>query len=385
MNGMSPYASYIKQQNQAQVKADASWGLVDGHNGISNGAAQHPEAPATPDRATMLVVQHAASDAEAQRHTIIQVLGEDGNLKPATAAGAATLAPGVIQRASLPSGAHTPGTDSSGSAVVTALVQLGDHKDSNQEGGGEGQAGTVHVLKYNMQGGTQAGDMGPDHVLVLDRPTHQTLAAVPGGGKAVPTTTGSPGGAGGQVVVASSLEAWTHTKSSKQPTSNMAMQALVPAGNFHGAYHANGNVSLIGKHKSKQQHPQQSLVNGNLHVPSDPHGAKKPAGTALTHFRSAAKGVAATTRFHLAAFGVRWSVMRAAASRLLSRVATNFWDGTEEEGHHTSGPSLAAGGSSTGAPGGGGGGQDSYETQILENSIQKIGALLAVGFGDAGR
>lgn len=48
-----------------------------------------------------------------------------------------------------------------------------------------------------------------------------------------------------------------------------------------------------------------------------------------------------------------------------------LWDGPggqDEDGHG-------------GAAGGGAG---AYETEVLENSIAKIGALLAIGFGDAG-
>lgn len=87
---------------------------------------------------------------------------------------------------------------------------------------------------------------------------------------------------------------------------------------------------------------------------------------------------ASHVRLALAAAGARWAATRAKAKDLLRRVATNFWDGTEED------PAAGPQGSTSAAADAKAKGPGSYETQILENSIQKIGALLAVGFGDAG-
>ncbi|GFH05691.1 uncharacterized protein HaLaN_00191, partial [Haematococcus lacustris] len=67
-----------------------------------------------------------------------------------------------------------------------------------------------------------------------------------------------------------------------------------------------------------------------------------------------------------------------AVQQQVNRMASNFWDGTDED----EGDASSRVGSSQGQ--GRQRQESSYETQILENSIQKIGALLAVGFGDAG-
>ncbi|MEW5318157.1 MAG: hypothetical protein WDW38_009402 [Sanguina aurantia] len=57
-----------------------------------------------------------------------------------------------------------------------------------------------------------------------------------------------------------------------------------------------------------------------------------------------------------------WSVVHTYLNAMLQHMAQNFWDGGEEDQKN----------------------MGSYETAVLENSILKIGALLAVGFGDAG-
>ncbi len=80
----------------------------------------------------------------------------------------------------------------------------------------------------------------------------------------------------------------------------------------------------------------------------------------------------------------RWQVFKARVQALLRRLASNFWDGTDEEQPAGGDPKKAVVGAEEEGGGGGGKNAASYETQLLENSIQKIGALLAVGFGDAG-
>ena len=63
----------------------------------------------------------------------------------------------------------------------------------------------------------------------------------------------------------------------------------------------------------------------------------------------------------------RWSAGWSRVGRTAERVVDYFWNGPPEDG-------FGAGGQSAG----------SYETHVLEESLQKVGALLAVGFGDAG-
>lgn len=57
-----------------------------------------------------------------------------------------------------------------------------------------------------------------------------------------------------------------------------------------------------------------------------------------------------------------WMVVHTYLNSVTQHLLHNFWDGGEEDQKH----------------------MGSYETAVLENSILKIGALLAVGFGDAG-
>ncbi len=87
------------------------------------------------------------------------------------------------------------------------------------------------------------------------------------------------------------------------------------------------------------------------------------------------------------AAAAQWRATAAQAQALLKRAVRNFWDGDDEE---QAGPRGGANKSASGGDPDGEGkaaaeeAAPTYETQLLENSIQKIGALLAVGFGDAG-
>ncbi|KAG2495222.1 hypothetical protein HYH03_006828 [Edaphochlamys debaryana] len=64
---------------------------------------------------------------------------------------------------------------------------------------------------------------------------------------------------------------------------------------------------------------------------------------------------------------VAWVRLKEGVRNTLGRMWSYLWDGTAED-----------------ETGGGSGTAGAYETEVLENSIAKIGALLAIGFGDAG-
>lgn len=116
-------------------------------------------------------------------------------------------------------------------------------------------------------------------------------------------------------------------------------------------------------------------------------------GNAAGGWRIAGSSVTAALRLQNDAGNTRWQRLKDKTNRILRRLATNFWDGTDEEhpvAHRPAGPGPNPR-SGDAKHGDGKVAQQevdkntaSYETQVLENSIQKIGALLAVGFGDAG-
>jgi hypothetical protein len=123
-------------------------------------------------------------------------------------------------------------------------------------------------------------------------------------------------------------------------------------------------------------------------------GAAGAGGGLQHHHHHQAWGGEAAPGWRGRAARTRGACGRAAArvQRGAARVWTYLWDGDQEAEDGGRG-----GGPGGGGPGGGGQGMggeldgpggrahaSTYETEVLEDSIGKIGALLAVGFGDAG-
>lgn len=113
--------------------------------------------------------------------------------------------------------------------------------------------------------------------------------------------------------------------------------------------------------------------SGSLCIPGRPASRAAPRSLLLRAMSAEMARPGLFTRFTSA-----WRSMLKRVTHLCARVFEYFWDGLPDEAAHGgAGPAGAAGG-------GPGSASDSYETMILEDSMQKIGALLAIGFGDAG-
>ncbi|KAG2449913.1 hypothetical protein HYH02_000019 [Chlamydomonas schloesseri] len=112
--------------------------------------------------------------------------------------------------------------------------------------------------------------------------------------------------------------------------------------------------------------PKLSLSTGAAEGP----GAASSAGGGWARGANRGSDQAALTRFmsFRVRMWARWVRVRQLLRTWAERVWTYLWDGPPE------GEADEAGGTGAGA----------YETEVLENSIAKIGALLAIGFGDAG-
>ena len=134
--------------------------------------------------------------------------------------------------------------------------------------------------------------------------------------------------------------------------------------------------------------PSLSNANGEL-----PGGAGVDGGVLAA---SAAAGRALLRRAvgRPLAAGWRWASRAARGlGDAAGRVVDHLWNGPEESDQGAAGGGGRGVGAGSGGTAGGGGAisggglsdpTGSYETHILEDSLQKIGALLAVGFGDAG-